>query len=273
MFFFNTEANDLVFSSALGEIGGHNNWTSSCDISTPEVHVNDDTGTFKMVDSPDNVDSSCAVYVDNGAYVDLGDFAGNCVSDPDVCVSEIVSWSIWIKLNSTDRLRSGDRYYISVGGRTSGAHGIALLHQQSNLFVSVRSYKRRFIGYFNLKGFNLLPMDTWFHFGTTVDLTQTNKSNIVKIYLNGEIITPVSSDIGDHSSPNDGNTNLVLGRENAPTGQEPSETTIWSSAAYSSLTVFDGLWSDADMHNIHACGSIGKDLSHYSASMGDFLGR
>ncbi|XP_071795674.1 uncharacterized protein [Asterias amurensis] len=88
-----------------------------------EVRGNPDL--VKMVPGSDVADHTCAVYAQSGSYLDLGDFKDTCISDPGLC--ESMTWSIWLKIDTSSGF-TGNRYYISSGGQTSQAPGMAFVY-------------------------------------------------------------------------------------------------------------------------------------------------
>ena len=263
-FFYFSDNHSMILFKALGENDElKDRYLSSCSAFTPPVPIlmaTDGVGTFRMVPAPELVDQTCAVYTGDGSFMDLGDFAGTCVSDPDVCVSESVTWSIWLNINSTD-LSQNNKYYISGGGRTKAARGIALLYQNRKFMFCARSKKKCCIRTFTLKPHEEVPINEWFHFVTTIDLTQESVDDIVTVYINGDMLSPdVITNKVDRSNY-DKCTRLCLGGINPCSGVTYPSSVYRGSAAYSNLMVFDGLLTHEHVQYLHDCGSLGK---HYS---------
>ncbi|XP_038053557.1 uncharacterized protein LOC119725979 [Patiria miniata] len=206
-----------------------------------------------MVPSPEVVEQKCSIYTGEGAYIDLGDFAGTCVSDPDVCASDSVTWSLWLKINSSAGF-THDSYFVSAGARSRGARGVAFLYRNSlNAFVfAARSESWSYFERYETLG--KIPIDRWFHLAATMVLSPTNAQLV--LYLDGKELGSY-----DHNekedSPRDGCTRLVLGSMNPCVGMSPpSSLNFGGSAAYSNLMVFDHLLTEEQIANLYACGSL-----------------
>ena len=251
------DRHNLTYYNALSGAGPDGN-LQSCDAysSSAAVSLTQGQGVSRMVLAPEVVEHHCAVYVGSGAYLDLGDFAGTCVSDPDVCVSNSVTWSLWLKINSSGEL-SGDRFFLSSGGRTRKARGVAFLFRgnENNFLFAARSLRKSWSRY-QLFQPSRIPRDAWFNLVATVDLTQVNAN--LRVYLNGGLLTENGAENVDVSQ-SDGCTRLFLGNANScPTIGTPSALTYGTSAAFSNLMVFDGLLTEEQIGNLYACGSLGK---------------
>ncbi|XP_022106363.1 uncharacterized protein LOC110987697 [Acanthaster planci] len=218
-----------------------------------------------MVPAPKVVEYKCAISLGEGAYVNLGDFAKTCVSDPDVCASESATWSLWLKINSS-AIHGDERYYFTAGGHSQQGRGVTLLKKVDSFDFCVRTKKQvpQCVEFENSK----IPMDRWFHFAVTFDLMQSSAWLIV--YLNGQ---ELRIDV-DHSATSslpmkDGCTKLLLGNSYACNGPPLSSLRYGVTAAYSNLMVLDRLLSKKEMRNLYACGSLDWELKIRSLYIDD----
>ena len=251
----------MIYYNAVTAAYDSDHFFKPCDALSPAVeikHAEAVTGTFGMVPAPEVVEQKCAVYAGEGAYIDLGDFQGTCVSDPDVCASETVTWSHWLKINSQVPSKSHD-YYLCSGAYTSLARGVCIIYDRGNdvLIFAARSFRKSWSVYHKF-AWSRIPKDTWFHLALTVDLRQTQAE--LKVFLDGVMV--VEDFVETHFvSTNDGCTRLVLGVNGpCPTAKIPYFATA-GSAAYSNVMVFDNLLPPEQIYNLYACGSLGKMIS------------
>ncbi|XP_038052778.1 uncharacterized protein LOC119725443 [Patiria miniata] len=211
-------------------------------------------GTAQMVPGPGLVEQPCAVHAPLGSFLDLGDFAGSCVSDPGLCESESVTWSIWLKIDTPVSVNKDSWYYLSSGGQTGQARGIAFAYKEDTntqrfLFTAKSEQFRVHRRYDKSK----IPLDEWFHLAFTADLSDTRGTDL-QLFVNGET---VNADVTENQSitQSDGCTHLYIGMSNTCAGTY-SVDTYGGSAAYSNLVVFDGLLGSQQIANLYKCGSI-----------------
>ncbi|XP_038069601.1 uncharacterized protein LOC119738706 [Patiria miniata] len=245
------ESYNMIYYNSLGS-NAETSGQSCNDYDSPVVITKSEigTGVYNMVPSPEVVEQKCSIYTGEGAYINLGNFAGTCVSDPDVCASHSVTWSLWLKINSSTSFTS-NRYFVSVGGRTWRGRGITFLYRNSDNKFLFGARSESWTYYLKYET-NKIPMDRWFHLAATVDLSPTKS---LVLYLDGKEFGRCY-DPTEITSPNDGCTKLILGNANPCFGIIPSSLTSGGSAAYSNLMVFDHLLSKEQIANLYACGSL-----------------
>ncbi len=196
-----------------------------------------------MVPGPDVADQACAVYTQAGSFLDLGDFKDTCISDPGLC--ESMTWSLWLKTDTSLGF-TGERYYISSGGQTGQAWGIALLYKSKEemFYFAVRTV-RSTIAYKYHK--TKVPLDRWFHLAVTIEMNQ-KEVNVVKLYIDGEFRLEDETDAqGDGIK--DSCTKLYLGMTNQCTKTRSSHE-FSGSAAYSNLKVFNRFLNQDEIKNL-----------------------
>ncbi|XP_022105934.1 uncharacterized protein LOC110987485 [Acanthaster planci] len=102
-----------------------------------------------------------------------------------------------------------------------------------------------------------LPLDKWFHLTFIVDSVGSPGMDL-KVFVNGELMQV--DDMSNATSKggwSDGCTRLYLGMTNT-CKKTYSVDQYGSSAAYSSLVVFDGLLSQQEIRHLYKYRSIGK---------------
>ncbi|XP_071796316.1 uncharacterized protein [Asterias amurensis] len=213
---------------------------------TTEYEIIGNHSLVKMVPSPDVADHACAVYAQSGSYLDLGDFKDTCVSDPGLC--ESMTWSLWLKIDTSSGF-TASRYYISSGGQTSLARGIAFLYKRTSreFVISLRTEQA---GILKKIPKPKIPLNDWFHLVITIDRITSNDTELM-LYINS---VPVSGDETINSGiPQDGCTKLFLGMSNTCGSRDIS--TLSGSAAYSDLAVYNGSLTQEQITGIHTCSS------------------
>ncbi len=186
----------------------------------------------KLVPSPRGDDHACAVYAQAGSYLDLGDFEDTCISDPGLC--ESMTWSLWLKIDTSSGF-TGYRYYISSGGQTTIARGIAFLYKSDTdmfLFTTRTKQLSSYLGYTKQK----IPLDKWFHMVITLD--NANLLEYTMLYIDG-VFMETDSYEPKSVTFEDECTKLYLGMANT-NGHNHRSSELGGSAAYTDLTVFDG---------------------------------
>ena len=211
-----------------------------------------------MVPAPDVVEQKCAVYTREGAYLDLGDFAGTCVDQADLCAEQTATWSVWMKIDPLMLEQDWTRFFVSTGGRTFRARGITVVRMHhGELRIELRS---AVIGGSWAKSYLLsgIPFGEWFHLAIVGDLNYQGTGLFV--YMNGvELPDPIT--YNRPVSPNDICNSLYLsGPGPCRTAKDANMYSV-ASAAYSNLMVFDSALSPDDVHTLYACGSLGKQAS------------
>ncbi|XP_038053328.1 uncharacterized protein LOC119725816 [Patiria miniata] len=210
-------------------------------------------GTAQMVPGPELVEQPCAVHAPLGSYLDLGDFAGSCVSDPGLCESETVTWSIWLKIDTPVSVNKNNWFYLSSGGQTGQARGIAFMYQKNFQKFLITAKSEQF--HFNRKyDKSKIPLDEWFHLAFTADLSGTRGTDL-KVFVNGEMVNADVMGNPTATTQSDRCTHLYIGMTNT-CDRTYSVDTYGGSAAYSNLVVFDGLLSSLQIANLYKCGSI-----------------
>ncbi|XP_071795649.1 uncharacterized protein [Asterias amurensis] len=240
-----------ILDRTLGPTKSH---VSSCDsvtVSGDGFQLAGDTSLIKIVPAPDVFDHACAVYAKTGSYLNIGDFSGTCISDPDLCSS--MTWSIWLKIDTSSGF-TGSRYYISSGGQTGTSRGISFTFRdmfQYNVRTSALLYVKK---YDQAK----IPQNKWFHLTLSFDINTEAADGALQLFVDGELIASDTSTSlqGSHS---DRCTKLYLGMSNSCTA-DYDPITYGGSAAYSHLTVFAGLLTQQQIHNIYSCGSLESGL-------------
>lgn len=138
-------------------------------------------------------------------YVNLGDMAGKCISDPSVCGAITVEMWIYIK---------GGYYIISSGAQTN-SRGFYLSYHNGSRVVGLRDGTNEWA----LTGVNM-PLNEWHHYIFTWD-----GSNLT-YYVDGAISatdsSPASKVVGDT------NTILSIGCPNSGLGAFTSNSSISS---------------------------------------------
>ena len=231
-------------------LGAMDRDVKDCDVtnvSSKEYNIAGNQRLVKMVPAPDVVGHACAVFVPVESYLVIGDFSGKCISDPGTCESQSVTWSLWLKINtSSDFTGEKVRYYLSSGGQTSKARGVAFLYKQKDdiFWYDVRTEYKHISKKYNT---SKIPTNEWFHLTLTVNAT----SGTTQLFVNG---TMVASDetINGTGTNSDGCTKLYIGMANPcekSNQYEPSQ--YGGSAAYSDLMVFDGLLNQQQIRSLY----------------------
>ena len=215
-----------------------------CDVanvSSDEYKIAGDQSLVNMVPAPDVVGHACAVYAPGQCYLVVGNFSGKCISDPGTCESKSVTWSIWLKINMSSGFTSKELYYLSSGGQTGSARGVAFVYRKDKLF----QYDVRTENYHTTIKTDIIPTNEWFHLTLTVNAT----SGATQLFVNNG--TMVASDETIYTgSGSDGCTELYIGMANTcKTTIKPSD--YGGSAAYSDLMVFDGLLNQQQILSIY----------------------
>ena len=192
-----------------------------------------------MVPGPDVAGHACAVYAEVGSYLDLGDFNNTCISDPGLCKS--MTWSLWLKIYTSTGF-TGERYYISSGGQTGIARGVAFLYKSETNKFELHVRTATFI-MDNTYQESQIPLQSWFHLALTIEM------NVLKLYVDGELMNGNNINTQGGSSV-DGCTRLYLGMTNTCRQAYKSDT-YSGSAAYSNLMVFDRLLNQEEIKNLN----------------------
>ena len=72
----------MMYYHALNAMDESENFFQACDTLSPTHDASLSglsTGNSYLVAAPDLVEQKCAIYAGEGAYLDLGDFAGTCL--------------------------------------------------------------------------------------------------------------------------------------------------------------------------------------------------
>ena len=219
---------ELILHKQLGGFANEKP-CSSVAPNTTEYEIIGNHSLVKMVPAPDVADHACAVYAQSGSFLDLGDFKDTCISDPGLC--ESMTWSIWLKIDTSSGF-TGSRYYVSSGGQTSLARGIAFLYKsKSGEFLITLKTEQTAVSKRIPKP--KIPLNDWFHMVTTIDRITSNDTELM-LYINS---VPVSGDETINSGkPQDECTKLFLGMPNTCGSHDIS--TLSGSAAYCDLAVY-----------------------------------
>ncbi|XP_071796128.1 uncharacterized protein [Asterias amurensis] len=241
-----------ILDRTLGPTKSH---VSSCDsvpISGDGFQLGGNTSLIKIVPAPDVIDHACAVYAKTGSFLNIGDFKDTCISDPGLC--ESMTWSLWLKIDTSSGF-TGIRYYITSGGQSSKARGIAFFIL-NNMFkyvihTSTRTYNKAYDK-------SKIPLNKWFHLALTIDIGNVTVDDALQLFVDGVPIASTASSSSGISVP-DSLTKLYLGTSNAAT-RAIDYTQYGGSASYSHLTVFDGLLTQQQIHNIYSCRTRDWDI-------------
>ncbi|XP_033626048.1 adhesion G-protein coupled receptor D1-like [Asterias rubens] len=102
-------------------------------------------------------------------YINLGDFAGRCVSDPSLCSDAGLSISVWIKVDNMDHFADplvnpgGVGYILSSGAQSANGTGLSAFYSRDKfLYVQVLDGQRKWFSKFEYE----LGRD-WLNFGTS----------------------------------------------------------------------------------------------------------
>ncbi|XP_022105933.1 uncharacterized protein LOC110987484 [Acanthaster planci] len=235
----------------------------SDNIPCEDSHINHDMyrvsgnkNAVSLVPGPEQLDQACAVHLPVESFIDLGYFDESCISDLDSCKSHSVTWSIWLNIDSPSDAKNKLHYFLSSGGQTGLARGIAFLYdaRSSQFLFAARSKDLYIRQKYNI---SKVPLDEWFHLTFIVDSVGTPDMDL-KIFVNGELVQvdeeEMSTGAGGQS---DTCTRLFLGMSNTCSG-DLSLSQYGGSAAYSSLVVFDGLLGPHEICHLYECRSIDK---------------
>ena len=199
-----------------------------------------------------------ALYVNGlNQKVNLGNQRHNCMGDLSKCTNGFVK-AMWLQMHKNDD--SGqytDEYYITNGGHTKNAIGVALLMRENKMLAMFRTEDRYWENYYDQE----FSLNTWYH---VVLVWKTTYGS--KVYVNGSLkrhnLDGVSLDnnqngnaysdfmLGDHSGSGDGN----------PGEMTPDELRIWD------IVIDDHeVWSlyAADVMNWNS--GISSELAGHSA--------
>ena len=151
-----------------------------------------------------------------------------------------MTWSLWLKIY-TSKGFTGERYYISSGGQTGIARGVAFLYKSTTnefeLHVRTATFKMG-----NKYQQSQIPLQSWFHLALTIEM------KMFKLYVDGELMNENNINTQGGSSV-DGCTRLYLGMTNTCRQAYKSDT-YSGSAAYSNLMVFDRLLNQDEIKNL-----------------------
>ncbi|XP_033638841.1 uncharacterized protein LOC117299411 [Asterias rubens] len=233
-----------ILDRTMGPTKSH---VSSCDsvpVSGDWFQLGGDTNLIEIVPAPDVIDHACAVYAKTGVYLDIGDFSGTCVSDPDLC--ESMTWFLWLKIDTSSGF-TGERYYISSGEQTSQARGLAFLFYTDRFRYGIKTLSSSYVAQYSM---SKIPQNIWFHLTLTFDAMAVGDA--IQLYVNGVAVARDSYET-IAGAASDGCTKLYMGHSN--TCSVVYDSIYGGSAAYSDLTVFDGLLTQDQIRDMYSCGS------------------
>ncbi|XP_071795497.1 uncharacterized protein [Asterias amurensis] len=231
-----------ILDRTLGPTKSH---VSSCDsvpVSGDGFQLGGNTSLIKIVPAPDVIDHACAVYAKTGSFLNIGDFKDTCISDPGLC--ESMTWSLWLKIDTSSGF-TGTRYYITSGGQSSTARGIAFFIANKMFKCFIKTSTRSYIKAYDK---SKIPLNKWFHLALTIDIGNVTVDDALQLFVDGVPIASTASS-GATTSFRDSLTKLFLGTSNGASDY----TKYGGSASYSHLTVFDGLLTQQQIHNIYSC--------------------
>ncbi|XP_033628212.1 uncharacterized protein LOC117290774 [Asterias rubens] len=233
-----------ILDRTLGPTESHVMSCDSVPVSGDWFQLGGDTSLIELVPAPDVVDHACAVYAKTGVYLDIGDFSGTCVSDPDLCGS--LTWSLWLKIDTLSDF--AERYYVSSGGQTNMAKGIAFLYHTDHFRYQIKTSSSSYVTYYSS---STIPKNLWFHLALTFD--DMAVGDAIQLFVNGVAVAR-DTYLTPAGVASDGCTDLYMGHSN--TCNNVYESSIYGgSAAYSDLTVFDGFLTQDHIRDMHSCGS------------------
>lgn len=112
----------------------------------------------------------------NGSYIIAGDFKGTCFSNPDKCIMNGMTVSVWLNLKSGSVKEDQDAYILSSGGQSKKSRGIAFLYFHGKYVYVVSTKNKQWKMYIDD-----IPTDKW------VNLAFVWRNNEgLTYYLNGE---------------------------------------------------------------------------------------
>ena len=200
-------------------------------------------GTLSLVPAPDVLNYACAIATGNGAYIDLGNHPGSCISDPGECSADKSTWSIWLMVNFT--ANDGDVTFLSSG--TALTNGV--------LFARAANGNFQYGAFINSNHWiatvpeGKIADGTWFHLAFWIDAASLK----LRAYINGQPIdtAPIEAQTSMFT-PGTPSNGLTLGTHSASKGQKTA------TAAFGDLMIFEKQLSDNEIMHIHKCGVIGK---------------
>ena len=194
------------------------------------------------------------MHVTRGSYLDLGDFGGTCVSDPERCESNATTWSLWLK-SDVPRPTNDIQSYISTGGQTAGARGTYLLYDRRSDILSLGAKDRYHWDSWKYGASNF-PSNEWFHLVYAINFNRV-EGTTARLYVNGILVEHFSTKETAFTDAGDGCTRAYLAHTNT-CASPPSTLQFGTTAAFSDLLVYDALLTSAQVQNLYACAAAGR---------------
>ncbi|XP_038057410.1 uncharacterized protein LOC119729002 [Patiria miniata] len=191
------------------------------------------------IDAPAVVDHACAVLSDTDSALDLGSFDGECVSSPDLC-SRGLTFALWVMAFDPVQMTS-DWFFLSSGGHSSSAHGIAFYQSASDWSFRFKlRTSTKYVGEAVVPN-SKISKEMWFHLALVFD-----HNDGIKVYVNGNL-SAESRDF-QNEVKNDGEVNFVVGAASTSSG--------FSKAAFSDLRVYAGAMTPSQVMDVMTCNSL-----------------
>jgi hypothetical protein len=137
-----------------------------------------------------------------GSYIIAGDFKGTCFSNPDKCIMNGMTVSVWINMKKDAVNKKQDAYILSSGGQSKKSRGLAFLYFHGRYVYVVSTKTKQWKMYIDE-----IPTDQW------VNLAFVWRNNeYLTYYLNGEKKQTVNATVA--SRPSIEYTILTISRPN-----------------------------------------------------------
>jgi len=105
--------------------------------------------------------------LEQGSWIDMGNFQGKCISDPSLCVSGI-TMMFWASIDMSPVMKNPSlpKYVFSSGGSDSRSRGFSFFHQNNMYVLQVVNGEQKWrVEIPNSK----IPFNSWFSFAFTWD--------------------------------------------------------------------------------------------------------
>ena len=133
-------------------------------------------GDVTFIEAPEVVDHACAVMSDADGALDFGSYAGECASSPDHCPCG-VTFALWVMPFDPTPDVTSDWFFLSTGGQSSSAHGIAFYRSVSDQSFQVKLRTSTTLLEAIVPG-SEVSKETWSHFVFVFDQAYGIKVNL-----------------------------------------------------------------------------------------------
>ena len=193
-----------------------------------------------------------ALYVNGlNQKVNLGNQRHNCMGDLSKCTNGFVM-AMWLQMHKYDDPgQYTDEYYISNGGQTKNAIGVALLMRERKMLTMFRTESRYWKNYYDQE----FSLNTWYHVVLVWNTTFGSK-----VYVNGALRSHNLDGVSMDSNPNgNGHLDFMLGDYNGSGDGYPGEMTL------DELRIWDVVIDDQEVWTLYVADVMAWDSGIPSA--------